>query len=78
MGMLELRKDIDDLDDQIIRILDRRMRIVKEIRALKGDAQMEDTAREREILERLKKLELDVEGSFIDDIWKVIFSYAKR
>jgi chorismate mutase len=53
--LLKIRKCIDRLDDQIVRLLKRRLRYVQqvgEIKAGKGD-KVYDPRREREILARL-------------------------
>ena len=55
--ILELRKQIDDLDEEIIRLLKKRMRISKEVGKLKEelDIPVEDKNRENEIIDRLTK-----------------------
>ena len=53
--ILQLRKEIDNLDEEIIRLLKTRMRISKEVGKLKEklDIPVEDKIREQEIIERL-------------------------
>ena len=53
--ILELRQQIDDLDEEIIRFLKKRMRISKEVGKLKQelDIPVEDKNRENEIIDRL-------------------------
>mgnify|MGYP003956236835 CR=1 FL=1 len=53
--ILQLRKEIDNLDEEIIRLLKKRMRISKEVGKLKEklDIPVEDKIREQEIIERL-------------------------
>ena len=53
--ILQLRKEIDNLDEEIIRLLKTRMRISKEVGKLKEklDIPIEDKIREQEIVERL-------------------------
>ena len=53
--ILQLRKEIDNLDEEIIRLLKTRMRISKEVGKLKEklDIPVEDKIREQEIVERL-------------------------
>ncbi len=55
--ILELRKQIDDLDEEIIQLLKKRMGISKEVGKLKEklDIPVEDTSRENEIIDRLTK-----------------------
>ena len=51
----QLRQDIDDLDNQILRLLNQRMRLVEEIAALKNKAGRDamDLDREQAIFRRL-------------------------
>ena len=53
--ILELRQEIDKLDEEIIQLLRKRMGISKEVGKLKEqlDIPVEDKAREQEIIERL-------------------------
>ena len=53
--ILQLRNKIDDLDEEIIQLLKKRMRISKEVGKLKEklDIPVEDKSRENEIIERL-------------------------
>ena len=53
--ILQLRKEIDNLDEEIIRLLKKRMHISKEVGKLKEilDIPVEDKMREKEIIERL-------------------------
>ena len=53
--ILELRQQIDDLDEDIIQLLKKRMGISKEVGRLKEelDIPVEDKTRENEIIERL-------------------------
>ena len=53
--ILELRQQIDKLDEEIIRLLKKRMGISKKVGKLKEklDIPVEDIARENEIIDRL-------------------------
>ena len=53
--ILELRQQIDDLDEEIIQLLKERMGISKEVGKLKEelDIPVEDKGREQEIIDRL-------------------------
>ena len=55
--ILELRQQIDDLDEEIIQLLKKRMGISKEVGKLKEklDIPVEDKNRENEIIDRLTK-----------------------
>ena len=53
--ILQLRNEIDNLDEEIIQLLKKRMRISKEVGQLKErlDIPVEDKKREKEIIDRL-------------------------
>jgi chorismate mutase/prephenate dehydratase len=73
MGELErLRKTIDDVDNEILRLLNKRAETVIEIAHIKRNerAQFYSPEREREILERLTSLN---KGPFPNDTLKVIY-----
>ena len=55
--ILELRKQIDDIDEEIITLLKKRMRISRNVGELKErlDIPVEDASRENEIIELLSK-----------------------
>ena len=56
--ILELRQQIDDIDEDIIQLLKKRMSISKEVGKLKEKLHIpvEDKGREQEIIERLTQL----------------------
>lgn len=68
----ELRKKIDELDTEILRLLNERTEVVLEVRKAKDDEYLSphSPAREREILERLTKLN---KGKFPNDVLKSIY-----
>jgi chorismate mutase/prephenate dehydratase len=68
----ELRKKIDEIDSEILRLLNERTEVVLEVRKTKDDERLSphSPAREREILERLTKLN---KGKFPDDVLKSIY-----
>ncbi len=73
MGELErLRKEIDEVDNEILRLLNKRAETVINIAHIKRNekAKFYSPEREREILERLTSLS---EGSFPNDTLKVIY-----
>ncbi len=73
----KLRKEIDKVDGEIVRLLNRRMELVMDIRKSKKlhGLPVEDLSREEEIISSLAIDELD-EG-FVRNIYKVIFSHSK-
>ncbi|MBM4135676.1 MAG: prephenate dehydratase [Nitrospira sp.] len=73
MGELEkLRKEIDEIDNQILELLNKRAHVVIEIAHIKRNknAKFYSPEREREILERLTSLN---KGPFPNDTLKVIY-----
>jgi chorismate mutase/prephenate dehydratase len=73
MGELErLRKEIDDIDNEILRLLNKRAETVIEIAHIKRNerAKFYSPEREREILERLTSIN---KGPFPNDTLKVIY-----
>ncbi len=68
----ELRRQVDEVDGELIRILNERARIVQEIVAIKGDAgkPLFDPRREEEILRRAAE---ENEGPIYDSSMREIF-----
>ncbi len=68
----KLREKIDDIDLEILRLLNKRTEVVLEIGKAKKDKHLNihSPGREREILERLKKLN---PGPFPNDVLKLIY-----
>lgn len=73
----KLRKEIDLVDSEIVRQLNKRIKLVREIGECKkeGNLPVEDLSREEKVLSNLEFDGLD-EG-FLRDIYKTIFSYSK-
>lgn len=73
----ELRKEIDSIDSEIVRQLNKRMELVLKIKEYKDESGLpvEDIVREEEIVSNLEFHELDEE--FVRDIFKLIFNYSK-
>ena len=71
---MELRKDIDKLDDEIVELLRKRIEIVKKIGEIKKEKgiPMRDKQREAEIIERLK-----LDKDFAARLYNVIFEYSE-
>ena len=75
--IIELRKQIDRTDSEILKQLNKRIELVLRIRECKkrNNLPVEDIAREEEVFSNLKIDNLD-EG-FVRDIYKIIFTYSK-
>ena len=77
----ELRKKIDSIDDEILKLLNERMKVVKEVGELKNKtkAPIYRPEREQEILNRLKKKNRGpLTDSAIDAIFLEIFAVARN
>ncbi|MCD6084247.1 MAG: chorismate mutase [Desulfurococcales archaeon] len=76
MGLEELRKEIDELDEQILKLIARRKEVVKEIARIKKarDLPVVDVERERAHLKILKILgnELGLEPDEVELVFKVL------
>lgn len=76
-----LRKEIDTLDEQILRLLNERMDIVKQIGALKDRAQSQvyRPERERAIIKRLQRLNKGhLQPKMIEAIYQEIFAVSRN
>ncbi|MFA6119140.1 MAG: chorismate mutase [Parachlamydiales bacterium] len=69
MSLIDLRKQIDTIDDQIIDLLEKRLKIAKEVRKFKK--QTADENREKEILAK-------IHSQYIKDIYMTIFKNSKK
>ena len=79
--ILQLRKEIDNLDEEIIQLLKKRMRISKEVGQLKEklDIPIEDKIREREIIERLiSQAGKNLSEEQLIRIFAAVFSSSKQ
>lgn len=80
MSIKKLRKEIDKIDQQIIKLLEKRALIAKEIGRLKEKQKLPitDLKREKEILKKLKNLTKDILlKEKISEIYQIIFSLSK-
>ena len=79
--ILQLRKEIDNLDEKIIQLLKKRMHISKEVGKLKEklDIPIEDKIREREIIERLiSQAGKNLSEEQLIRIFAAVFSSSKQ
>jgi len=79
MDLSELRKKIDQVDVKIVKLLENRFNLVKEIRKIKkyGGLPLEDKKREKEIIERLTSSG-NLDQRLVEEIYQAIFKYAKN
>jgi len=79
--ILELRQQIDDLDEEIIQLLKKRMGISKEVGDLKEklDIPVEDKNRENEIIDRLtKQAGINLSEEQLIRIFTAVFKSSKQ
>lgn len=80
--ILALRKNIEDLDDQILRLISKRLEIARLVIGLKNNLQIdaEDASREEYLISRYVKngQALDMSPDFVREAYNLIFSEAKR
>lgn len=64
----ELRKEVDNIDDELIKLLEKRFEITKKIGEYKALQQIEvlDKNREYEILKKIKNNKLEYEDEIIE------------
>ncbi|MCD6586999.1 MAG: chorismate mutase [Candidatus Fermentibacteraceae bacterium] len=73
----KLREQIDAVDTEIVKLLNRRIEIVLRISEQKAvnNIPVEDISREEEVISKLDHG--DLSDRFLRDIYKVIFKYSK-
>ncbi|NGX49676.1 MAG: hypothetical protein K940chlam5_01275 [Candidatus Anoxychlamydiales bacterium] len=69
MTLENLRNQIDEIDNQIIPLLEKRLKLAKEIKKYKKE--ITDFNREKNILDKIK-------SEYIKDIYKTIFKNSKE
>ncbi len=81
MTLKELREEIDSIDNEILKLLNKRMRVVKEVGKLKqsNKSAIYRPEREKEILDRLKSLNKGpLNKAAIDAIFLEIFAVSRN
>ncbi|OGG13339.1 hypothetical protein A2773_00910 [Candidatus Gottesmanbacteria bacterium RIFCSPHIGHO2_01_FULL_39_10] len=82
MNLKQIRKQIDELDDDIVKSIAARFTLVKKLRIEKGKQQVsvQDKNREREIIDRLQNhfADSNISRIFIGKLFKLIFTESKR
>jgi chorismate mutase/prephenate dehydratase len=82
MSLEDLRKQIDDLDSQIIKLIAERINIAQDIGQEKRDAgkPVEDKAREQQVLEKVKNIAFteNIDPDEIGKIYQKIFVLSKE
>ncbi len=77
MSLKEIRRDIDLIDSKILKLLNDRMELV--LMAKKFKSKIEDREREREVLDRIKKISTGlINSKFIEKIYGEIIKESKN
>ena len=79
MGLEELRKEIDECDKDLLKLLKKRMFLSKKIGDYKRRNKMKifDKKREKILILKLKKFK-SLDEKFLEKLYKVIFKYSKK
>ena len=81
-SIIPLRKDIDELDRELLKVLKRRFKVVEKVWILKKDHNIAplDEKRWQEIIIniRQKAWEENLNPDFIEDLWNLIHKEALR
>ncbi len=76
-SLTDIRKKIDELDDEIIDLLSKRLEFVVE--TLEKKDKIEDLSREFQIMQKLKGKAVNAETEqYLTEIYKLIFKEGKR
>lgn len=76
----ELRKNIDEIDNEIIKLLDKRFDVAKAIGEEKKKISklVLDQSREQAILDKVDKLSSDEHSKYIQEIYKKIMEQSRE
>jgi len=78
MVLLEqLRKEIDQVDDEIMTLLVKRMEIAKKIGRAKGERPVLDPEREQRVLSRLEKGYPQITPAYLEQIYAGIMALCR-
>ncbi len=76
----KLRKEIDLVDESLLKILEKRFEIIDMVAILKGKQNLpiENNQRELEIIKTLEEKNTKLDPNLIKNIFKIIFKYSKN
>ncbi len=79
MDLEELRQRIDEIDREIIRLLEERFAMAEEIGELKRSMglEVEDEAREREVLDNCSKAARNLDEEFVEELIQLVLKRSK-
>ncbi len=80
MNLKELRDNIDEIDQKIIRLLEKRFAIVEDVARLKKsqNLEIEDGDREKDVLDTWMKNTDKIDPSFLEKVVGLILDYSKK
>ncbi len=77
--MEELRKDLDILDEELLKIISKRFKFIEQAAIIKNDAsEIRDNERIEEIILRLKGLakNYDISSDIVEKLWRFIIDLS--
>ncbi|MEE9594309.1 MAG: chorismate mutase [Candidatus Hydrothermarchaeales archaeon] len=79
MNLKELRDNIDEIDQKLIGLLEKRFEIVGEIAKLKQShgLEIEDGNREEDVLANWMNSADEIETSFLETVVRLVLEYSK-
>ena len=78
-NMKELRKDLDILDEELLKIISKRFKFIEQAAIIKNDAsEIRDIERIEEIIIRLKGLakKYDINSDIVEKLWRFIIDLS--
>tara|TARA_B100000029_G_scaffold359706_1_gene352556 strand:- start:902 stop:1186 length:285 start_codon:yes stop_codon:yes gene_type:complete len=78
-NMEELRKDLDILDEELLKIISKRFKFIEQAAIIKNDAsEIRDNERIEEIILRLKGLakNYDINSDIVEKLWRFIIDLS--
>lgn len=82
MSIDEIRKKIDELDTELVKILAKRIELIKKVSDIKKkkNIPIHDPEREKEIIKEKKTIanELNLNPEFIEEIFEIILKESKN
>jgi len=78
-NMEELRKDLDILDEELLKIISKRFKFIEQAAIIKNDASdIRDNERIEEIILRLKGLakNYDISSDIVEKLWRFIIDLS--
>jgi chorismate mutase len=78
----EIRRQIDQIDDKLLKLIDKRCRLSQDVGKIKQAGRIEiiDAEREADIMRKLEQMseELDLNLNFIKRLWRLLLDQSYR